>query len=140
NVRRDPVLASRTTIELVYRFAPGRYAPEKSGPGLPAGTYRAPASASNVRLVQTEPPPTWTPFGHVSAPGASPVGTSGNVHTTRPLAASRPATMQPQARPAPEVPMKTIPFHAVGEAAIVAVPPSLSLIWVVQISSPVLMS
>jgi len=76
--------------------------------------------------VQTEPPPIRTPFGQVSAPGALPVGANANVHTTRPVAPSNPATMQPHARSAPDVPMNTIPFQATGEAAMVAGLPSVS--------------
>ena len=82
--------------------------------------YSVPEFVSIESAVQTEPPPTRTPFGQVSAPGAFPVGTSGKVHMTRPLLASRPARMHPQALSAPDVPIKTIPFQATGDAAIVA--------------------
>src|SRR5262249_16037377 len=101
--------------------------PKKSGPGLPAETYKDPELVSILSDVQTDPPPTRIPFGHVSAPGALPVGASANVHKTRPVAPSNPATTQPQARSAPDVPMNTIPFHAAGEAAMVEGPPSVSV-------------
>jgi hypothetical protein len=88
-------------------------------------------------LVHTEPPPTRTPFGQVSAPRALPVGTKEKVQTTRPVPASRPATMQAQALSAPDVPIKTMPFQATGDAAIVAALPSASSSFVAQICLPV---
>ena len=59
-----------------------------------------------------------------------------NTNPNKTVAASSPAIMQPQARSAPDVPTKTIPFHVIGAAAIGAGIPSGSVRRVAQSCCP----
>src|SRR5580692_8944975 len=71
---KAPVLASRITIELAYKFSPCRGALAKSGAGLPPGTYKSPLTGSSEYEVQVAPPVMGVPaaFFHVPAFGAPP--------------------------------------------------------------------
>src|SRR5262245_34503467 len=98
--------------------------------------YKSPAVGSSVAVLQTDPPPTRTPFGQLSAPGSAPVGARENVHRVRPVFASSAAMMHAHARSAPIVPMNTRPFQTMGAAEIAAGAASASDSLVIQTSEP----